>query len=332
MKRLSARGILLAVVSKNNEADVEEAFRDRAADLAVQLDNFVAKKISWNEKAASLRELSEELSLGLDSFVFVDDNPVECAAVRQYLPEVAVVEVAVERPWDAVRMLSEAWFFDAAVVTSDDLNRTREYEAQAQRNSLRDAASSKEEFLQSLGIVCSFSSALDAPLARTVQLLAKTNQFNLTTRRHSAAEVERFAAEPGGQAVAVRVRDRFGDAGVVGVALVRREGEECWIDSFLLSCRVIGRGIETALLSHIARRAAGFGAKILIGEYVESAKNTPCADFYPRNGFETDGRAGNDGSRCYRLDLTEHMPNWPTWLTDEGDQTYEFASGSAVTS
>ena len=332
LKRLAARGILLALVSKNNEADVEEAFRLRAADLAVGLDTFVAKRIGWDEKAASLRSLAEELSLGLDSFVFVDDNPVECAAVRQYLPEVAVVEVPVDRPWDLVRMLGEAWFFDSAVVTSDDLNRTKEYEAQAQRNSLREGASSKEEFLQSLGIVCSFISALDAPLARTVQLLAKTNQFNLTTRRHSAAQVERFATELGGQAVAVRVRDRFGDAGVVGVALARQQGEDCWIDSLLLSCRVIGRGIETALLSYIARGAVSSGAKVLIGEYIPSAKNAPCADFYARNGFEVESRAGQDGSIWYRLDLTEHMPTSPAWLTLEGDPTYEFAAGTTVTS
>lgn len=332
LKQLSARGILLALVSKNNEADVEEAFRLRSADLAVRLDTFVAKRIGWNEKAASLRELAEELSLGLDSFVFVDDSPVECAGIRQYLPDVTVVEVPVDKPWELVRTLSEAWFFDSAAVTLDDLNRTKEYEAQAQRNSLRDAASSKDEFLQSLGIVCRFIGAFDAPLARAVQLLAKTNQFNLTTRRHSAAEVERFATEPGGQAVAVRVRDRFGDAGVVGLALVRKRGDECWIDSLLLSCRVIGRGIETALLSHVAKAAASAGATHLIGEYIESPKNAPCADFYPRNGFEIDSRSDQAGSIFYRLDLTGHIPTSPPWLTLEGDQPYEFAAGTTVTS
>ena len=332
LKQLAARGILLALVSKNNEADVEEAFRVRSADLAVRLDTFVAKKIGWNEKAASLRALAEELSLGLDSFVFVDDSPVECAAIRQYLPEVAVVEVPVDRPWDLVAMLEEEWFFDSAAITLDDVNRSKEYEAQAQRSSLRETASSIDEFLQSLGIVCTFVRAIDAPLARTVQLLAKTNQFNLTTRRHSATEVEQFAADPGGQAVAVRVRDRFGDAGVVGVALVRQQGDECLIDSMLLSCRVIGRGIETALLSLVARRAAATGARLLIGEYVASAKNAPCADFYPGNGFEIDSRISQDGSIFYRLDLSEQMPTSPPWLTLEGGQIYEFAAGTTVTS
>jgi FkbH-like protein len=319
LKQLSARGILLALVSKNNEADVEEAFQVRAADLAVRLDSFVAKKIGWNEKAEALRALAEELSLGLDSFVFVDDSPVECAAIRRYLPEVAVVEVPVDRPWELVGMLAEEWFFDSAAVTADDVNRSKEYEAQAQRNALRDAASSRDEFLQSLGIVCTFVSALDAPLARTVQLLAKTNQFNLTTRRHSAAEVERFAGEPGGQAIAVRVSDRFGDAGVVGVALATQQGDQCLIDSLLLSCRVIGRGIETALLSMVAKKAASMGARWLIGEYIKSSKNAPCADFYSRHGFERDATDGDAGSVFYRLDLTERMPTSPSWLTLEGD-------------
>ncbi len=255
LRQLSSRGVLLAIVSKNNEADVREAFQVRAADLGLGLDNFVATKISWNEKSDSIRELAQELSLGLDSFVFVDDNPVECEAIRQQLPEVAVIEAPVEEPWKLVGLLSAQPFFDAAVVTDDDVNRLNEYKAQAQRAELASSAGDRDEFLASLGIVCTFLSALDAPLARSVQLLAKTNQFNLTTRRRSAAEVEEIASAPGGQAIAVRVRDRFGDAGVVGLALARNEGDSCFVDSLLLSCRVIGRGIETALLAHLAATA-----------------------------------------------------------------------------
>jgi FkbH-like protein len=332
LKHLAARGILLALVSKNNEADVEEAFQVRSADLAVQLDTFVAKKIGWNEKSDALRALATELSLGLDSFVFVDDNPTECEAIRQYLPEVAVVQAPVDTPWELVPMLADKWFFDSAAITEDDVNRSKEYEAQAQRDNLRDTATSRDEFLQSLGIVCTFVSALHAPLARSVQLLAKTNQFNLTTRRHSSAEVERFASTAGGQAVAVRVRDRFGDAGVVGLALVLQRGDECVIDSLLLSCRVIGRGIETALLAFVAQHAAKMGSRWLIGEYIESKKNAPCADFYPRHGFERDPQLDESGSTFYRLDLTQRMPISPPWLTIEGEPTYEFAADTIVTS
>jgi FkbH-like protein len=334
LKQLASRGILLAIVSKNNDADVREAFQIRSADLGLSLDNFVATKISWNEKSDALRDLAKELSLGLDSFVFVDDNPVECEAIRQQLPEVAVVEAPADEPWKLVELLSAQPFFDAATVTDDDVNRLKEYKAQAQRAELASSAGSRDEFLASLGIVCTFLSALDAPLARSVQLLAKTNQFNLTTRRHSAAEVEKFASDPGGQAVVVRVRDRFGDAGVVGLALARNEGDFCFIDSLLLSCRVIGRGIETALLAHLADNAIKTGARQLIGEFIATKKNAPCADFYLDHGFtkDTSPRGVQTESVFYQLDLTTSAPTSPRWLTLEGNESNEFSASTIVTS
>ncbi|WP_433974170.1 HAD-IIIC family phosphatase [Tunturiibacter lichenicola] len=333
LKQLSSRGILLAIVSKNNDSDVREAFQTRAADLELSLDNFVATKISWNEKATSIRELAEELSLGLDSFVFVDDNPVECEAIRQQLPEVAVLTAPVEEPWKLVGLLSAQPFFDAAVVTDDDVNRLNEYKAQVQRAELASSTGDRNEFLASLDIVCTFLNALDAPLARSVQLLAKTNQFNLTTRRHSASEVEEYASGPGGQAVAIRVRDRFGDAGVVGLALARTEGDSCTIDSLLLSCRVIGRGIETALLAHIGENAIRSGAKRLVGEFIATKKNAPCADFYPSHGFaEDESQAFSPESVFYQLDLTTSAPKSPAWLTLEGNNSNELSASAVVAS
>ncbi|MEO6804645.1 MAG: HAD-IIIC family phosphatase [Edaphobacter sp.] len=334
LKQLASRGILLAIVSKNNEADVREAFQLRAADLALSLDNFVATRISWNEKSDAIRELAKELSLGLDSFVFVDDSPVECEAVRQQLPEVAVIEAPVQEPWKLVDLLSSQSFFDAAVVTDDDVNRLKDYKAQAQRAELATSAGSRDEFLASLEIVCTFLSALDAPLARSVQLLAKTNQFNLTTRRHSAAEVEAFAAASGGQAVAIRVRDRFGDAGVVGLALASHQGDSCFVDSLLLSCRVIGRGIETALLAHLADNAKKAGATQLIGEFIATKKNAPCADFYLDHGFveDTSSKNAQTGSTFYRLDLTTSPLASPAWLTLEGNESNELSASAVVAS
>jgi FkbH-like protein len=331
LKQLSARGILLAIVSKNNEADVREAFQVRAADLALKLDDFVAAKIGWGEKADAIRELATELSLGLDAFVFVDDNPVECEAIRQQLPEVAVVAAPVTEPWRLVEMLAEQPFFDAAVVTDDDVNRLSEYKAQAQRAELASSAGGRDEFLASLGIVCTFQSALQAPLARSVQLLAKTNQFNLTTRRRSAAEVEEFAAAAGGQAIVVRVRDRFGDAGVVGLALAANRGDACYIDSLLLSCRVIGRGIETAMLADLAEHALRNGARRLVGEFISTKKNAPCATFYSDHGFIEQASIGgsNSGSVFYELDLTTSTPESPKWITVEGNESNEL-SASAV--
>jgi FkbH-like protein len=325
LTQLSSRGILLAIVSKNNEADVREAFNVRAADLALSMDSFVARKISWNEKADSIRELATELSVGLDSFVFVDDSPEECEAIRQQLPEVAVVEAPALEPWKLAEILTEQSFFDAAAVTEDDVHRAEEYKAQARRAELASSASSRDEFLASLGTVCSFQSALQAPLSRAVQLLAKTNQFNLTTRRRSAAEVEQFATASGGQAVVVRVRDRFGDAGVVGLALVRRQGDSCALDSLLLSCRAIGRGIETALLAHIGEQALRAGVKRLVGEFIATKKNAPCATFYSDHGFTkfvtSDEVSSN--SVFYELDLTALRPTCPKWITLEGNKLYE---------
>jgi FkbH-like protein len=328
LKRLSARGILLAIVSKNNRADVLEAFERRAADLALKFDDFAAVRIGWGEKSNAIREISEELSLGLDSFVFMDDNPVECEAVRQQLPEVAVLHAPVEEPWRLVEILTEQPYFDTLTVTKDDVGRRQEYRAQAQRAELESSATSRDAFLESLDIVCVFQSALEAPLARAVQLLAKTNQFNLTTRRRSAAEVEEFAAAPGGQAVVVRVRDRFGDAGVVGLALARTTGTVCSIDSFLLSCRVIGRGIETALLAHIAERARQSGATCLIGEFIPTKKNAPCANFYPDHEFAICVTSQSDpaGSVFYELDLTISAPSSPAWITLEGVVRHEHSS------
>jgi FkbH-like protein len=334
LKQLSARGILLAVVSKNNLADVREAFQIRSSDLALTMDDFVATKISWNEKAQSIRELAEELSLGLDSFVLVDDNPVECEAIRQHLPEVAVVEAPVTEPWRLVEALAEQPFFDAAVITDDDVNRVGEYKAQAQRAELAGSVGSRDEFLASLGIVCTFQSALLAPLSRSVQLLAKTNQFNLTTRRRSAAEIEEFATAEGGQAVVVRVRDRFGDAGVVGLALARNRGNACYIDSFLLSCRVIGRGIETALLAYLGRNAIQTGATRLVGEFIPSKKNAPCATFYSDHGFTifvAPETAASD-EVFYELDLTTSAPANPEWITLEGNETNELSASPVLTS
>jgi len=320
LRLLSARGILLAIASKNNEDDVREAFQIRSADIALSLNDFVVYRINWNDKSQSIREMAKELSVGLDSFVFVDDNAVECAAVRQQLPEVAVVEAPVEEPWRLVEVLAGQPFFDAAVVTEDDANRVKEYKAQAQRTELATSTASRDEFLASLGIVCTFQSALRAPLARAVQLLAKTNQFNLTTRRHSAAEVEQFASATGGQAVVVRVRDRFGDAGVVGLALAQTQGDSCRIDSLLLSCRVIGRGIETALLAYLCEQATRDGAKRLIGEFVATKKNAPCVEFYPANGFKRliASQDTTSDSIFYELDLNDLKLATPQWITLEG--------------
>jgi FkbH-like protein len=332
LKQLARRGILLAIVSKNNESDVEEVWKQRSEDIAVSLDDFVAKKIGWQEKTESLRRLAQELSLGLDSFVFVDDNPVECAAVRQQLPEVLVVEVSPKEPWNHARKIAAVEAFDILSITEEDRIRSDDYRAQRERSELETRSVSREEFLASLRIACRPVDAREAPLSRTAQLVSKTNQFNLSTRRHSAAEIERMAMTRGWQTSSLRVRDRFGDSGVVGVALFETKGTRARIDTFLLSCRVIGRGIESAFLWYVAGRARAMGATHLVGEYIPTAKNQLCANFYPSQGFrpmppEQDSANGN-GAIFYELDLEKQFPERPWWVSFEPERNDDLTTRS----
>jgi FkbH-like protein len=322
LRELTRRGVLLAIASKNNPPDVEEAFARRERDILLRLEDFAAVQIGWDPKSEMLRRIAKQLSLGLDSFVFVDDNPVECAEIRLTLPEVLTIPIPAEEPWRIAGIVGDQLgAFDQLAITDDDRRRVAEYRAQRQRAELEGNAGSREEFLASLEIVCTALSALDAPLARTAQLLGKTNQFNLTTRRHPAGEVERIAGLPGSQAWAVRVRDRFGDAGVVGVVLCTAQGSDCVIDSFLLSCRVIGRSIETALLWLVGKHALAAGQTRLIGEYLPTKKNPPCADFYPSHGFTVVDPArtplGASTGTVYELDLRGGSPALPSWIRFE---------------
>lgn len=314
LRRLAARGVLLAIVSKNDERDAREAFQKRAADMGVSWDDFAAVKIGWGDKAAALREIAAELSLGLDSLVFVDDEPVECEAARRQAPGVLVIQAPRDEPWRLVEVMAEAAAFDAATITAEDRARGEEYKAQARRAQLESAAGSREAFLASLEIACELLPAAEAPLARAAQLTQKTNQFNLTTRRYGGNEIERFAAAPGGYAAALRYRDRFGDAGVIGLALAETRDGRCRIDTFLLSCRVIGRGVESFLLWDLATRARAAGARALLGEYIPTARNQPCQDFYDRHGFRRLEQASEAGGVLYEMDLTAGAPERPAWI------------------
>jgi FkbH-like protein len=322
LRELTRRGILLAIASKNNPPDVEEAFARRERDILLRLDDFAAVQIGWIPKSEMLRTIAKQLSLGLDSFVFVDDNPVECAEIQLALPDVLAINIPAAEPWRIAGLVGEhLGVFDQIAITDDDRGRVAEYRAQKQRAELEAGAGSREEFLGSLGIVCTALSALDAPLSRTAQLLGKTNQFNLTTRRHSAGDVERMARLPGSQAWAVRVRDRFGDAGVVGVVLCTAQGSDCVIDSFLLSCRVIGREIEAALLWLVGMHAIAAGQTRLVGEYLPTKKNPPCAEFYPSHGFTAVDAAatplGSSTGTVYAYDLEDGPPPLPSWIRFE---------------
>lgn len=279
-------GVLLAAASKNNAADVEEVFAEHPASL-LKREHFAAFEVHWEDKATSIRRIAETLNIGLDALVFFDDNPVERQWVTEQLPMVTVLVVP-KSPTGYVRTLAECGCFDLMALTAEDRKRAALYQEDTGRQMLRSQASSLEEFLTGLNMTLTVGAVDESTLPRVAQLLGKTNQFNLTTRRHSAADLQAMIAA-GAVALWARVKDRFGDAGLIAAAIAVPEAGQAWrLDTFLMSCRVIGRGVETALLAVLEKYLHERGARQVIGEYLPTSKNQPAAGFLQNHGFVQD--------------------------------------------
>ena len=295
------RGVLLAIASKNNEADVAELFASHR-DMVLRPDDFAARQIHWNDKASSLRAIAKELEIGVDSLAFFDDNPVERAWVREQLPEVTVIDVPVD-PSRYVDALDDCGAFDHLVVTAEDRQRAEQYRTEVVRRDLERTSGSLEEFLRALQMKITIGGVDAQTMPRVAQLLGKTNQFNVTTRRHTEAELQAML-DAGGIALWMRISDRYGDNGLVGVAIAVPDhggpsaATDYRLDSFVMSCRVLGRRAEHALLHAIARRARQRGARTLLGEFIPTKKNAPAVGFFADAGFARDARPA-----WWRLDL-----------------------------
>jgi FkbH-like protein len=313
LERLWRRGVLLAVCSKNNIDDALPVFDSHPA-MVLRREHIAASRINWQPKATNLREIAAELNIGLDSLVFFDDNPIERAAVRTELPEVLVPELPVD-PAQYRAALLELDVFESLALTAEDRQRGRVYAEQAQRRdfeaSTRDT--SIEDYLAGLDMLVEIAPCGAATLSRIAQLTNKTNQFNLTTCRYSEADILALQAQ-GSDVFGMRVADRFGDNGLVGVAILHplQDGSR-EIDTLLLSCRVMGRGVETALLSYLAQQARSTGASILRGRFQHTAKNEPARPCYARHGFKQVEQLAN-GSELWELDLAELDVAMPRWL------------------
>ncbi|RYD78218.1 MAG: hypothetical protein EOP84_14550 [Verrucomicrobiaceae bacterium] len=221
--------------------------------------------------------------------VFFDDSPFERAEVKRHLPGVTVLDVP-DSPLGYIDTIEESGVFDRLTLSREDVQRSAYYQQQSARAVAQSACASPADFLRSLEMMATIGNVDSETLPRIAQLLSKTNQFNLTTRRHTAGEIDGML-KAGGVGLWLRLVDRFGDNGLVGVALAVPETEERWrIDTFLLSCRVIGRSVETALLAELNSQVAERGAKVLVGEYLPTAKNGLVAEFYPKHGFVEEGR------------------------------------------
>lgn len=298
-KELQLRGVLLAVCSKNNHEDAVLPFNEHDSML-LKLDDIILFKANWQDKASNIKEIAQELSLGLDSFVFLDDNPMERAWVRSSLPDIIVPECG-NTPWGMLASLRQGKFFESVTLTEEDSTRHQNYKSNLTRKADQGKHATIEDFLTSLEMVAESGLVNDMTLSRVTQLINKTNQFNLTTRRYSQEQVRMMCESPDWGTWWFRLKDKFGDHGLIGVILVNKKEDLWYIDSFLMSCRVLGRKMEKFMLSEIIKAAKNENVKTLIGEYLPTAKNNLVENTYLNHGFN---RGVDKGTFVYDLTTT----------------------------
>ncbi|MGH6948277.1 MAG: HAD-IIIC family phosphatase [Kiloniellales bacterium] len=299
---LRERGIVLAVCSRNDEETARLPFRDHP-DMLLREDHVAVFLANWRHKTDNLQEIAQTLSLGLDSLVFLDDNPAERAAVRARVPTVAAPELPADPAFYPLALTS-AGYFESLAFVPEDRQRATYYEANAKRVSLQQSAGSIDDYLSSLKMNLSLKPFDAVGRARITQLINKTNQFNLTTRRYTEDQVEAMEDNPNVYTLQVRLSDSFGDSGMISVIVCRKEAALWRIDTWLMSCRVLGRKIENAVLNRLAADAKAAGAECLIGSYIPTPKNKLVADHYETLGFRRNERKA---SSC---------PEWSLRLSD----------------
>jgi len=277
MRDLKNRGFLLCLCSKNSEEDVMQVF-EKNKDMVLTKDDLVSWKINWKPKSENIRELAEELDLGLDSFIFIDDNPVECAEVQAHCPEVLTLQLPAEEN-KIPHFLKHSWAFDNLNVTNEDSRRTSMYRQEMHRKEFRNKAETMESFLARLELDIKIRSLEESDIKRASQLTMRTNQFNFTTIRRSTAEIDQLLQSGKMEAMMCEVSDRFGDYGKVGFILYETTPFSLNVDTFLLSCRVLGRGVEHRILAELGRLAHKDDIKIVKIRFRQTPKNKPAWDF-----------------------------------------------------
>ena len=298
-KELSRRGIILAVCSKNDEANAWEPF-DKHPEMILRRADIACFVANWDDKAANIGLIAQRLNIGLDSLVFLDDNPFERTRVREALPMVAVPE-APDEPALVPDLLALAGYFEAVALTAEDRGRTEQYRGNSDREALRDASGDLAAYLSSLQMRLIWGRFDEANKQRIVQLINKTNQFNLTTRRYTESEYDAMLRDEAVVGLHLRLIDRFGDNGLIGVVISRVEADALAIDLWLMSCRVLGREVERATLGLLVGEARARGLSRLVGEFIPTAKNGMVRDLYARLGFQPlDG----EGAR-FALDIAD---------------------------
>ena len=278
------RGVILAINSKNNPDDVLEVFR-KHPDMVLKEKHFASIQINWNDKISNMKAIVEEINIGMDSLVFVDDDKLNREMIREEFPEVLVVELP-DDPALYLKTMMEINDFNTLQITEEDRKKGRMYAEQRKRTEHQKTATDITGYLKNLKMVVTIEKASSFNIPRISQLTQKTNQFNMTTRRYLEEEIKKFSESSNFLIASIRVEDKFGDNGITGAAIVEKKGDKWRIDTFLLSCRVIGRKIEETLLAYILKEAKKENVKVLDGEFIPTKKNAPAKDFYKNNNFK----------------------------------------------
>ena len=302
---LRQRGVVLAVSSKNEDATARLPFREHA-EMILREEHFALFQANWSDKATNLEAIATELSLGIDSLVLADDNPFKRELVRRKLPQVAVPEMPAD-PSLYARTLSAAGYFEAAAFSEEDLRRASYYDGNARRAALRKEAGDISAYLASLEMEITFQPFDETGRARITQLINKSNQFNLTTRRYTEAEVARIEADGNCFTRQIRLADKLGDNGMISVIICRTVGDAWEIDTWLMSCRVLGRCVEQMVLRELMGRASERNIRTLIGFYLPTDRNKIVEQHYAKLGFTLEDR-GPDGSTRWRLAVAAAPP------------------------
>jgi FkbH-like protein len=306
---LARRGVILAVCSKNDETMALLPF-ERHPDMVIRRSDVAAFLASWDDKPRNIREIAQRINIGLDALVFVDDSPFERGAVRRELPMVAVPELP-DDPARYADCLADSGYFESISVTAEDLRRSDLYSANVKREELRATATSLHDYLRSLDMELAARPFSETDSSRIVQLINKTNQFNLTTWRCTDAEVAKLVSARNAIAMQFRLRDRFGDNGIIAIIIAEKNddirADASSIVTWLMSCRVLGRQVEEACLNALVEAATRRGIKFLHGLYIESERNQMVKDHYARLGFKPLG-PDRDGRSEWMLELSEFRP------------------------
>lgn len=303
LKQLRMKGVLLAVNSKNNPEDIYPIFRDHP-EMVLREDDFVMIISNWSNKAQNMREISRTLNLNLDSFIFIDDNPAERQLIREILPEVLVPEMPLS-PAGYSGMLTDLTDLDYPVYSDTDKSRTEMYQSESKRVKFHEQVIDIDSYLRLLETEVRIGEAKESDISRLEQMFQRTNQFNMTTKRYVSAELKSFMKDNNVYFLIARMKDKFGDSGLVGTALIFLQ-EKATIDSFLISCRVIGRNLETVMLSYIAEVVRKANYSELFAEFISTSKNKPAEKVFQDHDFEITLNSGD--LTIFKLTLDKHLP------------------------